>query len=82
MRSTRAAVLLAICIASSAMAAQEPSLTYPYPANIPLTLSSGTVVRQRNVVVFRGHHINTLTITIESPTPAADADRVIAWRDV
>jgi hypothetical protein len=58
---------------------QIPDPTYPYPANdSPLTLPSGTVVRQRNLVVFRGRHGSRLTITIETPTAAADAARVAA----
>jgi hypothetical protein len=42
-----------------------------------MTLASGTVVRQRNLVVFRGQNGNSLTITIETPTPAADSTRIV-----
>lgn len=74
---TRASVRLTSSIAPSGVTAQNPSLSHPYPANdSPLTLPSGTVVRQRNLVVFRGHNVSALTITIETPTPAADSVRV------
>ncbi|HEY4219176.1 MAG TPA: hypothetical protein VGM67_18665 [Gemmatimonadaceae bacterium] len=42
----------------------------------PLTLPSGTVVRQRNIVVFRGRHAGHVRIVIETPTPAAESDHV------
>jgi hypothetical protein len=53
-------------------------MSSPYPANdAPMTLASGTVVRQRNIVVFRGRNGNSsLTITIETPTSATDSARV------
>lgn len=72
-----AAGLVASCIAPVAVSAQMPTLEHPYPSNnSPLMLPSGTVVRQRNLVVFRGHNVSALTITIETPTPAADSVRV------
>lgn len=69
--------LFAFCAAPSAMAAQQSKPSSPYPSNdSPLTLPSGTVVHQRNLVVFRGHHVSGLTIVIETPTPAADSQRI------
>jgi hypothetical protein len=57
--------------------AQNSNLGSPYPANnTPLTLTSGTVLRQRDLVVFRGRHISSLTIVIETPAPASDSARV------
>jgi len=62
---------------ASGMAAQNPSLPYPYPANdTPLTLPSGILVRERNLVVFLGHNASSLTVVIETPTPATDSARV------
>jgi hypothetical protein len=61
--------------AASPLLAQDA----PYPNNnIPVTLSSGTVVRIRNVVVFRGQNGNGLTLFIETPTPATELERVAA----
>ena len=78
MRHAAAAAALVIsCIGPSTVTAQNPSLDRPYPVNdSPLTLPSGTVVRQRNLVLFRGHNVTALTITIETPTPATDSVRV------
>ncbi|HTI62281.1 MAG TPA: hypothetical protein VL524_02145 [Gemmatimonadaceae bacterium] len=69
---------LAMVVATaSGMAAQNPSLPYPYPANdTPLTLPSGILVRERNLVVFLGHNASSLTVVIETPTPATDSARV------
>jgi hypothetical protein len=56
---------------------QSPTPTSPYPANdSPVTLSSGTVVRVRNLVVFVGPSGKALTLYIQSPTPASDTARV------
>ena len=62
---------------SPTRASGGPEVTGGFPANdTPLTLPSGTVVRVRNLVVFRGHSGSTLTIMIETPSPAADSGRV------
>lgn len=54
----------------------QPNHPLPYPGNdSPLTLSSGMVVRQRNLIVFRGRNVSGLTVTIETPTPASDSER-------
>ena len=72
-----AAGLLCILLAPQRATAQAARLGHPYPANdSPLSLPSGTVVRQRALVVFRGHDASTLTITIETPTAARDTGRV------
>jgi hypothetical protein len=43
----------------------------PYPlSDAPFVLPSGTTVRLRNRIGFRGHHSQRLTIVIETPTPA------------
>lgn len=69
--------LATIVAAASDVAAQNPSPPYPYPANdTPLTLSPGIVVRVRDLVVFRGHNVSSLTVVLQSPTPAADSTRV------
>jgi hypothetical protein len=76
-RSLVASGLLAICVAPSGVSAQTPIRNNPYPANdSPLTLPSGTVVRQRNVVVFRGQTMTGLTITMQTPTASGDSARV------
>ena len=65
---------------------QQPAQNYPYPMNdIAVALTSGTVVRVRNVVVFkggsgsgpiRGVPNNALTLYIETPTPPTEPERV------
>ena len=40
------------------------------------TLHSGTVVRIRNMVVFRGQNGNALTVYIQTPTPATQPERL------
>jgi hypothetical protein len=55
------------------MSSSDSDARSPYPlSDTPLQLPSGTTVRLRNRVVFRGRHTTRLTIVIETPT-AADA---------
>ncbi len=55
----------------------------PYPLmDHPLTLSSGTVVRERNFVVFQGQQTSILTITIQTPTPAGDTRLAAEAREI
>jgi hypothetical protein len=76
-RSLVAAGFLALCGAPSNVVAQSPTPNSPYPANDSrLTLPSGTVVRQRNLVVFRGQNEASLTIVIQTPTDSTASDRV------
>ena len=56
---------------------QSPTPNNPQPMNdTPVTLSSGTVVRVRNVIVFVGPSGKSLTLYIETPTQAADSARM------
>jgi hypothetical protein len=56
---------------------QVPAQESPYPMNdIAVTLPSGTVVRIRNVVFFRGRSGSGLTIYIETPTPSTESERL------
>ena len=56
---------------------QLPSQQSPYPLNdIAVTLSSGTVVRIRNIVVFRSQKGSRLTVYVETPTPSTERARV------
>ena len=58
-------------------AGQLPLTSSPYPmSDTPLTLPSGTVVRVRNLIVFQSQGSSSLTIYIETPTPAADSFRL------
>lgn len=79
MRASRATLLpavaaLAVIVAAArGVSAQNLSRPYPYAANnTPLTLPSVTVVRTRNLIVFRGHNVSSLNVVIETPTPAAE----------
>jgi hypothetical protein len=48
-----------------------------FPMNdIAVTLSSGTVVRIRNIVVFRSQNGSGLTVYIETPTLSTEPERV------
>lgn len=63
------------------LSAQSRNFTVPplgssASTDSPLTLSNGRVLRQRNLVVFRGSHTVRLTIVIETPTLAADRSRL------
>jgi hypothetical protein len=56
---------------------QNPAPTNRSPTNdAPLTLSSGTVVRMRNLVVYFGRNTRNMTVFIETPTPASDSTRL------
>jgi len=56
---------------------QAPVRNSPYPMNdIPMTLSSGTVVHVRNIVAFKHQDQATLTVYIETPTPPSQHERV------
>ena len=69
--------LAAMIAAAHRVGAQTLTFPYPYPANdAPLTLPPGIVVHTRNLVVFRGHNVSALTVVIQTPTPAADSNRV------
>ncbi len=62
---------------SESAVSQVPTQNTPYPMNdIPVTLSSGTVVRIRNIVVFQSQNGSGLTLYIQTPTPPSEADRV------
>jgi hypothetical protein len=76
------ATLLLPTRSASAQGTPPAGSTSPYPMNdTPITLKSGTVVRLRNIVVFRaaegtGIHGSSISLYIETPTPAADTTRV------
>ncbi len=56
---------------------QQPSESYPYPINdIAVSLPSGTVVRIRNIVIFKSVRGDGLTLYIETPTPPTERQRV------
>jgi hypothetical protein len=56
---------------------QNSAPTNSYPASdAPLTLSSGTVVRMRNLIVFGGNNTRRLTVVIQTPTPASEGARL------
>ena len=56
---------------------QVESQMSDYPMNdIAVTLSSGTIVRIRNIVVFRSQSRVGLTVYIETPTPSTEPERL------
>jgi hypothetical protein len=75
LRTVAAGAVFFVC--TSEAISQAPSQTGQYPTNdIAVTLASGTVVRIRNIVVFRGPNGNELAVYIETPTPSTDSERV------
>src|SRR5690348_8883703 len=59
------------------MTSSRPDAESPYPlSDAPLQLPSGTTVRLRNRVVFRGHQRARLTIVVETPTAAEEVTRL------
>ena len=70
-------VLTSLHFTAGAAMSQSPTPGSAGPGNdTPVTLPSGTVVRVRNIVVFIGPSGRSLTLYIESPTPATDSARV------
>ena len=67
-----------IPLASQMATSQSITQKNPHPMNdIPVTLSSGTVVRIRNVVVFQSENESGgLTLYIQTPTAASDTNKV------
>jgi hypothetical protein len=56
---------------------QSPTPNNSYPmSDTPVTLSSGTVVRVRNVVMFAGPSGRSLTLYIETPTQATESAQI------
>ena len=43
---------------------------------MPVTVSPGTVVHVRNLVIFRGHNGSGLTLVLQSPSPSTDTSRL------
>ncbi len=84
MRLSVVAGLFSICVTAGSVAAQGLTLTPPSTAtDRRLALSTGTVVHARNFVIFekRGDARSpkppaSLTIYVDSPTPAADSARL------
>ena len=69
LRTVAASAAFFVCASESAKS-QAPSQTGQYPTNnIAVTLKSGTVVRIRNIVVFRSQNGSELAVYIETPTP-------------
>lgn len=75
-RTVAAGAAFFVCTGQGAIS-QASSPTSPYPVNdIAVTLKSGTVVRIRNIVVFRSQYGSELAVYIETPTPATEPERV------
>jgi hypothetical protein len=63
--------------ASKSAVSQVPTQNNPYPINdISVTLSSGTVVRIRDIVIFQGQNGSGLTLYFQTPTPPTEVDTV------
>lgn len=57
--------------------AQNTDPAQPFPLeDTPLTLTSGTIVHVRNLVIFQGRTKRQLTIVVETPTAATDTERL------
>jgi hypothetical protein len=76
LRTVAAGVAFFLCM-SEAATSQTISATDDRPLNdIPVTLSSGTVVRIRNLAVFRSPNGADLTVYVETPTQSTDSARL------
>jgi hypothetical protein len=76
LRAVAASAVIVVCTSEGAMS-QVPSQTGHYPmTDVAVTLTSGTVVRIRNVVVFQSQNVNELAVYIETPTPSTQPDRL------
>ena len=69
--------IASIHFAPAVAMSQSPTPNSPQPMNdTPVTLSSGTVVRVRNIVVFVGPSGKSLTLYIETPTQATESAQI------
>jgi hypothetical protein len=71
--------IAAACAIGTARVAmsQNPAQNNPYPMNdLPVTLSSGTVVHVRNMVAFQNQNQTVLSLFIQTPTPPSQRDSV------
>jgi len=73
----QAIAALGFCIVSADNAMSQVPTNSPYPINdIPVTLSTGTIVRVRNVVILDSPSNKSLTLYVQTPTPQSDSSRV------
>jgi hypothetical protein len=77
LQTVAASAAFFVCTSEGAKS-QAPSQAGHEPMNnLAVTLSSGTVVRIRNMVVFRSQNgSGLLTVYIETPTPSSEPERV------
>ena len=76
LRTVAASAAFFVCTSEGAIG-QAPSETGHNPMNnIAVTLTSGTVIRIRNVVVVRGPNGSGLAVYIETPTPSTEPERL------
>jgi hypothetical protein len=69
--------IASIHFAAGVAMSQSPTPNNPQPmTDTPVTLSSGTVVRVRNIVVFVGPSGKSLTLYIETPTQPAESAQI------
>jgi len=76
LRTVAATAAFLVCTSDGAIG-QVKSEKSQYPTNdIAVTLSSGTTVRIRNVVVLRTPNGSGLAVYIQTPTPATEPERL------
>jgi hypothetical protein len=76
LRIVAASAAFFVCTSKGAMG-QAPSQTgHDSLIDIPDTLASGTVVRIRNIRIFRSQNSSALTVYIETPTPSTEPERL------
>lgn len=69
--------IASIHFAAGVAMSQSPTPNNPQLMNdTPVTLSSGTVVRVRSIIVFVGPSGKSLTLYIETPTQAAESAQI------
>jgi hypothetical protein len=76
LRIVAAGAAFLVCMSEGALSQAPTQAGQALPNDIAVTLTSGTVVRIRNIAIFRGQKSSELVVYIETPTPSAEPARL------
>jgi hypothetical protein len=76
LRIVAAGAAFLACMGEGAMSQAPTQTGQALPNDIAVTLKSGTVVRIRNIAIFRGQTSSELVVYIETPTPSTETARL------
>lgn len=76
LRIVAAGAAFLVCVSEGAMSQAPLQAGQAPPNDIAVTLTSGTVVRIRNIAVFRSQKGSELVVYIETPTPSTEPARL------